>query len=63
MGSIKTPVRQRRVNRDALPKGMQHRILMFDNHVLRGSASTVLTATGLVSGEGQIMTYDRIDTP
>jgi len=26
------------------------------NHVLRGSASTVLMATGLVNGEGQILT-------
>ena len=33
------------------------------HHVLRGSASTVLTATGLVNGEGQILTHRRLDTP
>ena len=32
-------------------------------HVLRVSASTVLTATGLVNGEGQILTPRRSDTP
>ena len=34
-----------------------------DDHVLRGSDSTVLTATGLVNREGQILTPRRSDTP
>jgi len=33
------------------------------NHGLRGSASPVLTPTGLVSGKGQFLTPYRIDTP
>ena len=32
-------------------------------HRLRGSNCTVLTATGLVNGEGQILTPYRIETP
>ena len=32
-------------------------------HRQRGSDCTVLTATGLVNGEGQIMTPYRIETP
>ena len=36
-----------------------------DHHGLRGSgsASPVLTAIGLISGQGQILTPCRIDTP
>ena len=32
-------------------------------HVLRGSASPVLTATGFVNGRGQFSTPHRIHTP
>ena len=34
-----------------------------NNHRQRGSDCTVLTATGLVNGEWQILTAYRIDTP
>jgi len=33
------------------------------DHRQRGSDCTVLTATGLVNGEGQILTPYRIETP
>jgi len=33
------------------------------NHRLSGSASPVLTATGLVNGKGQFSTHHRINTP
>ena len=33
------------------------------NHRQRGSGCIVLTATGLVNGEGQILTPYRIETP
>ena len=33
------------------------------DHRLRGSASPVLTATGLVNGKWQFLTPHRIDTP
>jgi len=33
------------------------------HHGLHGSASPVLTATGLVNGKGQFSTPYRIDTP
>jgi len=34
----------------------------FSNHRLRGSASTVLTATGQVNGRWRILTPHRIET-
>ena len=33
------------------------------NRRLRGSASSVLTATGFVNGKWQFSTHNRIDTP
>ena len=37
--------------------------LLSVNHRLHGSASPVLTATGIVNGKGQFLTPYRIDTP
>ena len=43
---------------------MQCEWLTYEPHYgLRGSASPVLTATGLVNGKGQFSTLYRIDTP
>jgi len=44
-------------------KNLQFSLYLRNYHVLRGSASAVLTATGLVSGKGQTLTSHRIDTP
>jgi len=39
-----------------------HEIIISYNYGLRGSASPVLTATGLVNGRWQSSTHYRIDT-
>ena len=38
-------------------------VLLMPYHRLRGSASPLLTATGLVNGKWQFSTPHRIDTP